>query len=795
MAKHLTATARRKRSGAVLGRADPTRTITLRKGFAAVVKRAFTKLKLRLIDLIERENALGLVSNCQPGQLRGTDGKCGPGIGVDIPREQMPQINGEDLREFARYCKEQGARLVSAEVKADQLSPTQAEFRQERVDALPEDALQQPVIVSEDLYILDGTHRWVKHWQGDPQASVPVLLLPRKLQAALKLMREFPKAKFVTNVFCPTGEGGGIDPSCSPPEKKVRVTAKQKRILEEVDKRITEAVKEFLWTKEQKEIEFGFKLTPPRETSWEDLPTALSLSSDIEALVSAGLLEKRQAGNRTLLRRAGVPEDYYFPSGPATNARWAFVSSPEQVDAFKSWLQTQINQTLLNHTEQQLWAAYVQAGFLKGAARSYDDYKGKRWGAGEGDFYAGSKQEFLRTSFAQPTTVDKVRLLASRSFHDLQGVTTQMGLQITRHLIDGLVQGKSPWDIAQTMSADIDSIGRDRALLIARTEIIRAHAEGQLMALENLGVAEVGVQVEWSTTGDSKVCPLCRPLQGIVLTMQEAHGMIPRHPNCRCAWVPAGLGEPSTSQTKTAPGIRKAVKVSQQLGPKSDDWAPAVPIAASRPKSLLGNVFCPTGEGGGVDPTCSPGENRFDDDFSGRNLAERALEELNPRLKQTAIKDNRGKPVLVFHGSATAFSEFREGPTYFSPDPRYGFVSKSDNLHVAFLDIRNPFHTDDQAVIERVGYDPEHVAELKSQGHDGVVYSQQGNILKGFTGIGDDYPQYIAFSKSQIISIGKYDRSDFDWRNERGDLYLNAERSAAALDLFSTFLQEHVTHE
>jgi len=129
-------------------------------------------------------------------------------------------------------------------------------------------------------------------------------------------------------------------------------------------------------------------------------------------------------------------------------------------------------------------------------------------------------------------------LIAERTFNEIQGVSDTMKTRMGRVLAEGLTRGESP----RTMAAGLieeGEIGKKRALTIARTEVIRAHAQGQLIALKKMGVEELGVATEWSTTGDEKVCELCEPLQGIVLTLDEAEGLIPRHPNCRCAWIPA----------------------------------------------------------------------------------------------------------------------------------------------------------------------------------------------------------------------------------------------------------------
>lgn len=102
--------------------------------------------------------------------------------------------------------------------------------------------------------------------------------------------------------------------------------------------------------------------------------------------------------------------------------------------------------------------------------------------------------------------------------------------------------------------------------------------------------------------------------------------MIPRHPNCRCAWVPANVGEPTDKQKRTRARIVAAIAQSRakQRGKKGKEsgWGKIV-VTAQRPESVLNNAaavyppehpvlsllaFCPTGPGGGIDPTCSPGE-------------------------------------------------------------------------------------------------------------------------------------------------------------------------------------------
>lgn len=253
------------------------------------------------------------------------------------------------------------------------------------------------------------------------------------------------------------------------------------------------------------------------------------------------------------------------------NARWVALSSQEKLRAFKEWLRLRLGDKVLSMTDEELWRRYVEEGYRKGMARSFDDTKkATRFLPNQADFYQGSRQQFLRDSFSSPVAIEKVKLLAARSFEDLKGVTSAMSTKMGRVLADGLVQGKGPREIARELNKAVDGIGKNRALMIARTELIRAHSEGQLDGLENLGITEVGVMVEWSAvSGDA--CPMCTPMDGVVLKISEARGMIPRHPNCRCAWIPANVGEKDKKQKRTKRMIERALtkSVKEETGERS----------------------------------------------------------------------------------------------------------------------------------------------------------------------------------------------------------------------------------
>lgn len=250
-----------------------------------------------------------------------------------------------------------------------------------------------------------------------------------------------------------------------------------------------------------------------------------------------------------------IEEDAFglVPSTPTTNGlttnRWKFKSTVEKLNSFTDWLRGKFG----NFADSVLWRKYATEGYKRGAGRSFDDAKAPlkaTLGLDEKKltWYRGTKEQFLRDVFTSPVATERLQILASRAYTDLENVTEDMAVRMSRVLTDGLARGANPNEIAELLTKELN-LSKERARTIARTEVIRAHSEGQLDALEKLGISDVGVMVEWSTAKDKRVCPKCKPLNGVTLPVSKARGLIPRHPNCRCAWIPA-IGSKETPKKK-----------------------------------------------------------------------------------------------------------------------------------------------------------------------------------------------------------------------------------------------------
>jgi SPP1 gp7 family putative phage head morphogenesis protein len=258
------------------------------------------------------------------------------------------------------------------------------------------------------------------------------------------------------------------------------------------------------------------------------------------------------------------PREPLAVNAPANKRAFEFHTTDDKLKSFNKWFQDQVNKKLLDvgKAEKPWLAKWVESAYKRGAIRAYMDVHRPELGK-SADFYLGSQEQFLRSAFETSERVSKIRMLGTRAFEELKGISGTMSQQISRVLADGLANGKGPYEIARTMSKTIQGINTKRAKVLARTEVIHAHAEGQLDAFEDLGVEDVGVMAEWSTAGDDLVCPMCDALSGVVMTVAEARGLLPRHPNCRCAWIPANVGESGKGQITTK--SRKTARIQKSI--------------------------------------------------------------------------------------------------------------------------------------------------------------------------------------------------------------------------------------
>ncbi len=217
--------------------------------------------------------------------------------------------------------------------------------------------------------------------------------------------------------------------------------------------------------------------------------------------------------------------------------KYEFSRNPAKVSAFMGYLQQEVDAGVLAVTpgtvkvtaaEDSWQNVYIDSAYQKGIR----------------DAYATIDQPgSIAAAFNQPVHADAAGIIYTRSFEALSNVTEATAQAIREELTLALIEGVGPMEMARRLAEEVDSIGITRAELIARTETTATYAEATLNSYEEAGLEGVTVMAEFATAQDEQVCPDCEELEGKEYDLEEARGLIPVHPNCRCAFLPVVSSE------------------------------------------------------------------------------------------------------------------------------------------------------------------------------------------------------------------------------------------------------------
>lgn len=644
--------------------ADPSRTSLIRESFERDFQRRINKIG-SLVKALLKSKAFGqnLTVNafCPTGEGGGIDNSCPSRKGklkdksgkvVKVfhgTNRQLSELKGEAIY----FSPSPGYSyiwnspyVIEAELKMKNPYYTETLSDAEGIGYWPEFIAElkakghDGLIYSKKGDLLKGASGW---GNDHPQY---VVFSPDQVEITNRYQKDefrlgIQLGEITTNAFCPTGKGGGVDPTCSPKKSSVKMN-KSNWILVHGGSNWEVFDKSRLGTGEpggirplgpgfygyvatnKKELakaikaakvyaeKYGggsptihlFSVKPPKgsvelrgakslpdilksgeQKLWDELLTkghslpsgtqerrdafdaAWILGKKIGAGIkikattlpdsnepSGGLIEAsihdssllKKIGNKSI--GASVKE---IASILTTNSRWAFESSQSKVDSFEDWLKAKLSEVLDEkdiHSKTDWWQIYIERAYKFGAARAFDQINKKKVPPAEG--FLGAKQFFMG-SFPK----ERLKLLIARTYKGIQGLTDSMRNQLTQELTDGMLQGLTYKQIGERLDQKLN-IGLNRAKTIARTEIVRAQAEGQLAAIKALGIEQIGIQVEFNTA--RKPCPKCQKYNKRILSIKEAEGLIPLHPNCRCAFIP--YTTPLSSPQKTAK--RKSLEAS-----------------------------------------------------------------------------------------------------------------------------------------------------------------------------------------------------------------------------------------
>ena len=130
-----------------------------------------------------------------------------------------------------------------------------------------------------------------------------------------------------------------------------------------------------------------------------------------------------------------------------------------------------------------------------------------------------------------PTEV--IEALNAYEFNLAESTSQQVDRSLKDIVINGITDGKSTDDIARDIRAKFKRLKKHKATVIARTETIRASAEGAKTSYMNAGIEDVAVLPALTA------CPICMAKAAEnPYKVDDASAYPPFHPNCRCTVVP-----------------------------------------------------------------------------------------------------------------------------------------------------------------------------------------------------------------------------------------------------------------
>lgn len=190
---------------------------------------------------------------------------------------------------------------------------------------------------------------------------------------------------------------------------------------------------------------------------------------------------------------------------------------------------------------------------------------------------------------------DVSRFHANAATIEVHGIAGETHRRVMRHVITALDRDNSPEALMREIRATLEKITKLRLNMLVNTSVVRAVNAGKLFGYGENGIEQVGIEPEWLpgsrmhshdsrvlhdreppkiggremissrtqqrreraerkleeafaekgvnvlTAGDDKVCDDCSDIAADgPYDLDAARGLIPAHPNCRCAFIPFG---------------------------------------------------------------------------------------------------------------------------------------------------------------------------------------------------------------------------------------------------------------
>jgi len=261
--------------------------------------------------------------------------------------------------------------------------------------------------------------------------------------------------------------------------------------------------------------------------------------SDVNTEIRAGVADRDELGFDARQVEALSSDD--VEPVPA----FEFETNKRKRRAFEAWFREQVESHVLDFAPK-FGNEFIRSAY--GSGLRYAESRLRE--AGVSVATPGGEAGDVSLSFDLPIHKKSLERLYTRAYENLQGITDDTALAIGETLSQSFADGVGPFEAANRLTDRVDSIGKARSTVLARTEIINAHSTATLDRYERQGVDGVTTRTEWSATDDGQTCAICERLDGDVRTIDETREETfefdgreynvkpPCHPQCRCALIP-----------------------------------------------------------------------------------------------------------------------------------------------------------------------------------------------------------------------------------------------------------------
>lgn len=292
------------------------------------------------------------------------------------------------------------------------------------------------------------------------------------------------------------------------------------------------------------------------QSAWKPVPASTHAKNLEQRL--RGVLGRINAA----IRRAVVKNNLFNLQGNQSEALvedvpddvFQYPTQNQKVRGFLAWLRRQLQQDYLSvvgpDRNQFIRAAYAQGirnvhGQLSGLDVSFE-------------------RPETDTLLSRPMHRRELQELYTRAYSELESVQSDLENEVRDTLLEGFQEGKSASAIARDLNDRVNSVGKWRSTLVARSEILNAHTQGSLNRIDELNQSvdneiAAGHGEFNAAVGQERTCAFCRTLSGTPLTTSEmASGVVqfrgdtfrlgpPAHVSGRCVVSTVVGGGPLTT--------------------------------------------------------------------------------------------------------------------------------------------------------------------------------------------------------------------------------------------------------